>query len=64
MLEVYGDGAREWADAVGRSLAARIEVTGETVFCYARDPAQALHSLEARPGVRYLHRPPTWKISS
>ncbi len=57
VLEVYGDGAREWADAVGRSLAARIEVTGETVFCYARDPAQALHSLEARPGVRYLHRP-------
>jgi lipooligosaccharide transport system ATP-binding protein len=57
VLEVYGDGAREWADAIGRSLAARIEVTGETVFCYVRDPAQALHSLEARPGVRYLHRP-------
>ena len=57
VLEVYGDGAREWADAVGRSLAARIEVTGETVFCYVRDPAQTLHSLEARPGVRYLHRP-------
>ncbi len=57
VLEVYGDGAREWAEAVGRSLAARIEVTGETVFCYARDPSQALHSLEARPAVRYLHRP-------
>ena len=57
VLEVYGDGAREWADAVGRSLAARIEVSGETVFCYVREPAQALHSLEARPALRYLHRP-------
>ena len=57
VLEVYGDGAREWADAVGRSLAVRIEITGETVFCYVRDPAQTLNSLEARPGVRYLHRP-------
>jgi lipooligosaccharide transport system ATP-binding protein len=57
VLEVYGDGAMQWAEAIGRDLAARIEITGETVFCYARDPTLALHSLESRPGVRYLHRP-------
>ena len=41
--------------ASGRSASAaawrpRIEVTGETVFCYAHEPAPALHSLEATSG--------------
>jgi lipooligosaccharide transport system ATP-binding protein len=57
VIEIYGDGARAWAESTGRHLAARLEITGETVFCYAGEPAQVMHALEARPGLRYLHRP-------
>jgi lipooligosaccharide transport system ATP-binding protein len=57
VLEVYGDGARDWAQRIGRALVSRIELTGETVFCYTSDPAQALHALELHPTLRYLHRP-------
>ena len=34
-----------------------IEITGETAFCYARDPQPLLHALSGHSGVRYLHRP-------
>jgi lipooligosaccharide transport system ATP-binding protein len=57
VVEVYGDEARAWADACGRSLAERLEITGDTAFCYARDPQPLLDSLQGRNGVRYLHRP-------
>jgi lipooligosaccharide transport system ATP-binding protein len=57
VVEIYGDGARQWAESVGRTLVGRLEVTGETVFCYSHDPAPALHSLESNGGLRYLHRP-------
>ena len=57
VIEIYGDGARAWAESTGRHLAARLEITGETVFCYSSEPAQVMHALEARPGLRYLHRP-------
>jgi lipooligosaccharide transport system ATP-binding protein len=57
VVEIYGDGAREWADSAGRNLTARLEVTGETVFCYSADPSAVMHALEARPALRYLHRP-------
>jgi lipooligosaccharide transport system ATP-binding protein len=42
---------------VGRRHASRLEVTGETAFCYASDPAPLLRDLETRPALRYLHRP-------
>jgi lipooligosaccharide transport system ATP-binding protein len=57
VIEIYGDGARTWAEAVGRPLVPRMEATGETVFCYAYEPAALLDALEASPGLRYLHRP-------
>jgi lipooligosaccharide transport system ATP-binding protein len=57
VLEVYGDGALAWAEHEGRALTDRLEVTGETVFCYAREPAQLLQSLERASAMRYLHRP-------
>jgi lipooligosaccharide transport system ATP-binding protein len=57
VIEVYGDGARDWAQTTGRGLAARMEITGETVFCYAREPSAVLHALESGSGLRYLHRP-------
>ena len=57
VIEVYGDEARNWADARGRALADRLELAGETAFCYARDAAPLLAELAHATGVRYLHRP-------
>ncbi len=57
VIEVFGDDARAWADAQGRGLATRLEVAGETAFCYASDPRPLLAALAEAPGVRYLHRP-------
>jgi len=57
VIEVYGDEARNWATARGRQLADRLELAGETAFCYARDAAPLLAELAHAPGVRYLHRP-------
>ena len=57
VIEVYGDEARTWAATRGRALVDRLEVAGETAFCYARDAAPLLADLAHAPGVRYLHRP-------
>jgi len=57
VLEVYGDEAREWARVRGRALTDRLELAGETAFCYARDAAPLLADLAMATGVRYLHRP-------
>jgi lipooligosaccharide transport system ATP-binding protein len=57
VVEVYGDDARAWADAHGRELSSRLEMTGETAFCYALDAGPLLAALAEAPGVRYLHRP-------
>ena len=57
VIEVYGDEARAWADTRGRLLAERLELAGETAFCYARDAALLLADLAKQTSVRYLHRP-------
>ncbi|MDQ6618554.1 MAG: ATP-binding cassette domain-containing protein [Pseudomonadota bacterium] len=57
VVEVYGDDARQWAQAQGRTLAMRLEVAGETAFCYTRDPKPLLEALANARDVRYLHRP-------
>src|SRR5437773_156438 len=57
VVEVAGDEARAWSAERGRSLADRMEIAGETAFCYARDAAPLLADLAAARGVRYLHRP-------
>jgi len=56
VVEVHGDEVGKWADGEARPLAARIEKTGGTVFCYAVDPAPLLADLSRRT-LRYLHRP-------
>ena len=38
-------------------LSARLEMAGETAFCYAHDPQPLLAALAQAHGVRYLHRP-------
>ncbi|MCC7114394.1 MAG: ATP-binding cassette domain-containing protein [Burkholderiales bacterium] len=57
VVEVYGDEAKVWADAHGRRIARRLELAGETAFCYADDAKPLLADLATRAGVRYLHRP-------
>ena len=57
VIEVFGDDARAWAAAQGRALSTRLELAGETAFCYATDPRPLLDALAGAPGVRYLHRP-------
>lgn len=57
VLEVYGDGVAEWADAHADRLADRAERAGETVFCYTRHAEPLIATLQNRPELRYLHRP-------
>lgn len=57
VIEVYGDGAFSWAEGDGRALSDRLEISGETAFCYAGDPGRLLQSLERKASLRYLHRP-------
>lgn len=57
VVEVYGDNARAWGSDEGRSKSARIEISGETIFCYTNDAQPLLQSLHEMQGVRYLHRP-------
>ncbi len=56
VVEVYGDGVRDWAEASGRVNCSRIEVAGETAFCYAGDAAPLLATLDRRPALRALKR--------
>ena len=56
VVEVHGDGVDAWADTA-RRLSSRVEISGETVFCYAHDAQALLDDLAARPALRYLHRP-------
>jgi lipooligosaccharide transport system ATP-binding protein len=55
VVEVHGDGVAAW-EATGAPLCSRFERSGETVFCYAADPAPLLASLERASALRYLHR--------
>jgi lipooligosaccharide transport system ATP-binding protein len=57
VIEVYGDGAKAWGEGEGAQFAARLEISGETVFCYTNAPHDLLEHLAARPSLRYLHRP-------
>jgi lipooligosaccharide transport system ATP-binding protein len=57
VIEVYGDEAKTWAQMHGRRMAKRLEIAGETAFCYATDAKPLLTDLASRAGVRYLHRP-------
>jgi lipooligosaccharide transport system ATP-binding protein len=56
VVEVYGEDIGQWADAFGRRHADRCEATGETLFCYTRDPAPLMANLDGRGDLRYLHR--------
>ena len=57
VVEVYGAGALALADSPLRALAARTEVSGETVFFYTQDAKALLAALADFPLLRTLHRP-------
>ena len=57
VVEVFGVGALALANGPLRNLAARTEVSGETVFFYTRDAGALLQALQAHPQLRTLHRP-------
>jgi len=57
VVEVFGAGALATAEGPLRTLAARVEVSGETVFFYTENAAQLLQALSAHPQLRTLHRP-------
>jgi lipooligosaccharide transport system ATP-binding protein len=58
VVEAYGNGALKLVDdAPLKALAARTEVSGETVFFYTQDAKPLLDALARHPGLRTLHRP-------
>ena len=57
VVEVYGAGALELMDSPLKALAARVEVSGETVFFYTQNSKSLLDALASYPHLRTLHRP-------
>ena len=57
VVEVYGAGALALANSPLKSMAARVEVSGETVFFYTQDSKRLLEALTSYPQLRTLHRP-------
>jgi lipooligosaccharide transport system ATP-binding protein len=57
VVEVYGTGAMALQDSPLAKLAARVEVSGETLFFYTQDAKPLLEALQAYPQLRTLHRP-------
>jgi lipooligosaccharide transport system ATP-binding protein len=59
VVELYGQGALALAapDSSLRQHAARVEVSGETVFFYTAQAQPLLIALQAWPHIRSLHRP-------
>jgi lipooligosaccharide transport system ATP-binding protein len=55
VVEVHGAGVEAWMERA-KSLAARVERVGDTVFVYADDVAPVLGTLSMQPQLSYLHR--------
>ncbi len=56
VVEVYGEGVRRFAAAGARALVERLEISGETAFCYMHDAAPLLELLGREPELRSLRR--------
>jgi len=56
VVEVYGEGVREWAERHARDVVERLEVTGETAFCYMHDATPLQERLVRAPELRALRR--------
>lgn len=56
VLEVHGPEVAAWAQTV-RVRVPRLEVVGETAFCYAQDVTPLIDGLRSQPHLSFLHRP-------
>lgn len=56
VLEVYGEHITSWVPQA-QALADRVEISGDTVFCYVRNADPVLQNLAGMRELRYLHRP-------
>jgi len=56
VVEVYGEGVQTFARELAPRYAQRVELTGETAFCYCTDPAPLLETLGQRSELRALSR--------
>ena len=57
VVEVFGVGALALAKSPIAALAARVEISGETVFFYTHTATELLNALGQYPALRTLHRP-------
>ena len=57
VLEVYGQGMRDWQQATPLAGPIRCEQVGDTWFYYGVDLQPLVKSLDAYPGLRYSYRP-------
>ncbi|WP_456682959.1 nodulation factor ABC transporter ATP-binding protein NodI [Bradyrhizobium sp. USDA 3311] len=57
VIEIYGGDPHQLSELI-RPYARHIEVSGETLFCYAPYPEQVRVQLRGRAGLRILQRPP------
>ncbi|RUV83030.1 MAG: nodulation factor ABC transporter ATP-binding protein NodI [Mesorhizobium sp.] len=58
VIEIFGGNPQELISLI-RPYVQRIEVSGETLFCYAPDPEDVRIQLRGRAGLRILERPPS-----
>jgi lipooligosaccharide transport system ATP-binding protein len=56
VIEVYGEGVAGWAEARVRGAVDRLEISGETAFCYMHDPEPLLALLRVEPELKVLRR--------
>ncbi|MGO7164481.1 nodulation factor ABC transporter ATP-binding protein NodI, partial [Rhizobium johnstonii] len=57
VIEIYGGDPQELSLLIKQN-ARRIEISGETLFCYTPDPEQVRSQLRGHWGLRLLERPP------
>ncbi|GGE06048.1 nodulation factor ABC transporter ATP-binding protein NodI [Rhizobium leguminosarum bv. viciae] len=57
VIEIYGGDPQELSLLI-RPNARRLEISGETLFCYTPDPEQVRAQLRRYTGLRLLERPP------
>jgi lipooligosaccharide transport system ATP-binding protein len=56
VVEVFGEDVVAWAERDARDVVARIEIAGETVFCYTADPDPLLARIASQPHLRAMRR--------
>jgi len=57
VVEVSGDGVKQWLRDKGQAHVRRAELVGETAFCYLNNVGDLLQQLRTQDELTYLHRP-------